>query len=194
MADNDSKQSKGGKPTGRKLFETLLAGLLDFMWGKGMPDIQRQLQQSTPDTLATVIGHITFALVQQGAEEGEAKGLEFDFDMLIGVATELIESLEKMAAAMNIEVDPEAVSLHALVQALNDYAQTFPDPEAARQEAQKALKGFTADDWDTAKATLSDIGAQRGVNPFAQAEQGAPTQSGPTPPGPQRSGLMGAGQ
>lgn len=185
-------------PSERKLYETLLAGLLDFMWGKGMPDIQRQLQQATPDTLATIIGHITFALVQQGAEQGESKGHEFSFGMLIGVATELIESLEKMAAAMNIQVDPDAVSLRALVQALNDYAETLPDGSQEQKDAKEALKSFSQQDWQQAHTTLSDIASAHGASsqpPSGPQQppgpQGAPMQGNPGPRGP---GLMGAGQ
>lgn len=176
-----------------KLFETLLAGLLDWVWGKGKADIQRQIQQATPDTLATIIGHITFALVQQGAEQAKAAGQTLDVDMLFGVATELIESLEKMAAAMNLQFDPQAVSLQALTQALNDYAESLPDGSAAQQEAKEALAQFSQQDMDTAASTLSEIGERHGVDPFGQA---APAQGGVQagPPAAQQQGLMGAGQ
>lgn len=182
----------------RKLFETLLAGLLDWVWGKGRPDIQRQIQQATPDTLPTIIGHITFALVQQGAEQGEAAGHDFDTELLLGVATELIESLEKMAAAMNMQFDAQAVSLQALTQTLNDYAESLPDGSQAQQEAQDAMQTLSQGDMDQAAGTLSEIGQRHGVDPFAQhgsaqppaGQGGDPTQQGALPQ--QQQGLMGA--
>lgn len=187
----------------RKLFETLLAGLLDWMWGKGKPDIQRQIQQATPDTLPTVIGHITFALVQQGAEQGHAAGHTFDMEMLVGVATELIESLEKMAAAMNIQFDAQAVALQAMTQALNDFAESLPDGSQAQQDAREAIKDFTPEEFNEAAGTLREIGQRNGVDPFAQqggqqpsggqapvGQGGDPTQQGALPQ--QQQGLMGA--
>lgn len=183
-----------------KLFETLLAGLLDWVWGKGKADIQRQIQQATPDTLAPTIGHITFALVQQGADQAHQAGHTLDTDMLMGVATELIESLMKMAAAMNLQFDAQAVAFQALTQALNDYAASLPDGSAAQQEAKEALAQFSQQDMDTAASTLSEIGERHGVDPFApqggqQSPQGGgqggdPMQSMAAPQ--QQQGLMGA--
>lgn len=187
----------------RDLYETLLAGLLDWVWGKGQADIQRQLQQATPDTLATVIGHIVYALVQQGAEQGHAAGHDFDMDMLLGVATELIESLEKMAGAMNMQFDAQAVALQALTQALNDYADSLPDGSQAQQDAREALKQLSQQDLNDAGSTLSEIGQRNGVDPFAQAGAGggtgagagSATQGAPAGDGaPQQGGLMGAAQ
>lgn len=177
----------------RKLFETLLAGLLDWVWGKGKPDIQRQIQQATPDTLPTVIGHVTFALVQQGVEQGEQAGHDFDTEMLLGVATELIESLEKMAGALGQQFDAKSVSLQALTQVLNDYAESLPDGSQAQKEAQEAMQELSPGDMDQAAGTLSEIGQQNGVDPFAQQGGqggGDPTQQGV--PSQQQQGLMGA--
>jgi hypothetical protein len=179
----------------QKLFETLLAGLLEWVWGKGKPDIQRQIQQATPDTLAPIIGHITYALVQQGADQAKGAGHELDTDMLMGVATEIIESLMKMAAAMNLQFDAQAVALQALTQALNDYAESLPDGSAAQQEAKDALAEFSQQDMDDAASTLNQIGSRNGVDPFAQVKQaqgGQPPQEAAQ--APQQQGLMGAAQ
>lgn len=192
----------------RNLYETMLAGLLDWIWGKGQADIQRQLQQANADTLGTTIGHIVYALVQQGAEQGHAAGHDFDMDLLLGVATELIESLEKMAGAMNMQFDAQAVALQALTQALNDYADSLPDGSQAQQEAREALKQLSPQDFNDASSTLSAIGQRNGVNPFAQAGAGGgAADAGPidtsgnnmgpgSPAGgpPQQGGLMGAAQ
>lgn len=189
--DPGAQAGQGGSPKQRKLFETLLAGLLDWVWGKGRPDIQRQIQQATPDTLPTVIGHITYALIQQGVEQGERAGHDFDTDMLLGVATELIESLEKMAAALNQTFDAHAVSLQALTQTLNDYAESLPDGSDAQREAQQAMQTLSQGDMDQAAGTLQEIGQRNGVDPFAtQDQQGQPSQG--SQPAPQ--GLMGAAQ
>lgn len=189
MAKQQAQASSGDDE--QKLYETLLAGLLNFIWGQGQADIQRQLQQATKDTLATIIGHITFALVQQGADQAEKSGKHLSMDMLLGVATEMIESLEKMAGAMNIQFDAKAVSLQALVQALNDYAESLPQGSQAQAEAKQALKEFGQQNIDDAASTVQQIGQANGVDPFAQAGQ-----SGGQPPGaaaaPQPQGLMGA--
>lgn len=179
----------------RKLYETLLAGLLNWVWGKGQPDIQHQIQAATPDTLPTIIGHITFALVQQGAEQGEQAGHDFDTEMLLGVATELIESLEKMAAGMDMQFDAKAVSLQALTQVLNDYAESLPDGSQAQQEAQQAMRELSPDTFNQAAGTLQQIGQENGVDPFAQGggqPQGAPGPEQPGVPPQQQQGLMGA--
>jgi len=187
---NQQAQASSGDDE-RKTYETLLAGLLDFVWGQGQADIQRQLQQATKDTLATIIGHITFALVQQGADQAEKVGKHLSMDMLFGVATEMIESLEKMAGALNIPFDAKAVGLQALVQALNDYAESLPPGSAAQQEAKDALKQFGQQNIDDAAGTVQQIGQANGVDPFGQAGQGgAQPPAGPSAPPPQ--GLMGA--
>jgi hypothetical protein len=185
----DSSPDSGADPKQQKLYDSLLSGLLEFVWGKGQPDIQRQIQRASKDTLATVIGHIVFALVQQGADQAEQRGFDLSADMLMGVATEMIESLEKMAAAMNIKFDAKAIGLQALVQALNDYAQSLPPGSQAQQDAQDALKQFGQQNINTAAATVQEIGEKNGVNPFAQAGQGAPAAA---PPASQPQGLMGA--
>lgn len=181
----------GGADGERKLYETLLAGLLDFVWGQGQADIQRQLQQATKGTLATIIGHITFALVQQGADQAEKAGKQLSMDMLLGVATEMIESLEKMAGALNIEFDAKAVGLQALVQALNDYAESLPPGSQAQQDAKEALKQFGQQNIDDAASTVQQIGQANGVDPFAQAGPGG-AQPPAGPPASPPQGLMGA--
>lgn len=186
-APPQAKPSQGGQ----KLYDNLLAGLLEFVWGKGKPDIQRQLQQANADTLATVIGHITFALVQQGAEQAEQRGLQPDVNLLLGVATETIESLEKMAAAMNLQFDPKAVSLQALVQTLTDYSQSLPPDSPSQQEAKEALAELGQGTIQQGMQTAQDIGSAHGIDPFGG--QGQPT-AGPAPDagGAQQQGLMGA--
>lgn len=187
--------AKPGTSSQRKLYETLLAGLLDFVWGKGRADIQRQLQQATPDSLATIIGHITFALVQQGAEQGEKAGHAFGMDMLMEVAMELIQSLEKMAAAMNLAFDPHAVSLQAMVQALNDYADTLPRNGQTQQEAADALQSADPAVMQEAGATLQTIGERHGIDLSSLVKErlGQGEQSAPAPTASPQ-GLMGAGQ
>lgn len=185
-----------------KLYQTILAGLLDWIWGKGQPDIQRQLQQASQDTLPTAIGHIVFALVQEGSEQAHDAGHDPSMDVLLGVATELIESLEKMAAALGFQFDAQAVSMQALTTALTDYAHSLPDGSAAQKDAQDALRQLDPGDVRQAGQTLQQIGAQNGVDPFAQQQQqgqGMPAAAAPTGPAaagaqPQGQGLMGAAQ
>lgn len=216
VAPNSASPSTPLKPTGqpnqhsqRRIFEVLLAGLIKWVWGPGKADIQRQIQQATPDTLATIIGHIVYALVQQGAEQGAKAGHDLTMDMLLGVATDLIESLEKMAAALNMQFDPHAVAMQALTQALNDYAESLPDGSAAQKEAQDALKQLSPSAMHQAAGTINTIGQRNGVSPFAPSqqvqqasEQAAGQGDGNDDAQPdngqdvaqQRQGLMGAGQ
>jgi len=191
-----AKTTTHSQPGEQKIFETMLAGLLNWVWGQGKADIQRQIQQATSDTLATTIGHIVYALVQQGAEQAAQKGYELTMDMLMGVATELIESLEKMAAAMNQQFDAQAVGLQALTTALSDYAHSQPEGSEGQQDAQQALKELGKQSVDDASATLSQIGQRNGVDPFAQSQQATQGAQAPSPsaPAPQQQGLMGAAQ
>lgn len=191
-----AKTTAHSQPGEQKIFETMLAGLLDWVWGQGKADIQRQIQQATSDTLATTIGHIVYALVQQGAEQAAQKGFDLTMDMLMGVATELIESLEKMAAAMNQQFDAQAVGLQALTTALSDYAHSQPDGSEGQQDAQNALKELGQQNVDDASSTLAQIGQRHGVDPFAQSQQSAQGAQAPSSaaPAPQQQGLMGAAQ
>lgn len=181
-----------------KLFQQMLAGLLQWIWGKGMPDIQHQLQGATDGTLPVVIGHIAFALIQEGVDQGEKAGHTFDTDMLMGIATELIESLTKMAAGMNMQFNAKALSLRALVQVLSDYADTLPPGSDAQQQAKEAMQELGQSGVQQGADALKQIGAENGVDPFAgqgqpaQDPSQAPQDPNQPPPGPQQQGLMGA--
>lgn len=185
--DTTGQDQQDTSPAQQRLFQQLLGGLLDWVWGKGKPDIQRQLQQAQDNTLPVVIGHITFALVQQGVEQGEKAGHSFDTDLLMGVATELIESLAKMAAGMNMQFDAKALAMRALVQVLSDYADTLPDGSQAQQEAQQAMQELGPQGMQQGADALRQVGQDTGTDPFAQSQgQPAPTAGAP------QQGLMGA--
>jgi hypothetical protein len=184
---------KGPQSSQTKLFQQLLAGLLQWMWGKGMPDIQRQLQGANNNTLPVVIGHIAFALVQEGVDQGEKAGQTFDTEMLMGVATEVIESLTKMAAGMNMQFNAKALSLRALVQVLSDYADTLPPGSDAQQQAKEAIQELGQGGMQQGADALKQIGAENGVDPFAGQGQGQGQPAPPNqPPAPSQQGLMGA--
>ncbi len=173
-------------------FETMVAGLLEYIYGKGEKGIRKQLKDAK--NLPQTVGLAAFHLVKSAADQATQAGHEFDLDMVMGVATEVIDSLFKMAAALKLKVgDPEQANAEALFTAVQAYQQTAK-PGSEEQESAKAMLAQMQQEGmvDEGAATLQELGAKAGVDPFADANA---AQAPPQTPMAQgvRAGLMGMG-
>lgn len=180
-ADEDAPPS----PQETETFETMVAGLLEYIYPPGSdqpnPGIVQQLREAKDP--AGAAGNVTLLLVQEAAKQAEAAGLEFDMDMLLGVATEVIESLMKLAKASKVKItDDETFMAGALFAAIQGYIASTP-PGSEEQDAAKAMLAQMqqAGMVDEGAAELQRLGQKAGVDPFAQAE--APPQDSGAPQG-----------
>lgn len=169
-------------------FETMVAGLIEFIYGQGQKGIAKQLKSAK--NLPQTVGMVTLQLVKTAADQATAAGREFDLDMILGCATEIIDSLFQMARALKLDVgDPEQAGAEALFTAIHAYQASTP-PGSEEQEAAKAMLAQMQQDGlvDEGVAALQAMGAKAGVDPFA--DEAAPPQQTPMAQGV-RAGLMG---
>jgi len=118
-------------------FETMVAGLIEFIYGQGQKGIAKQLKSAK--NLPQTVGMVTLQLVKTAADQATAAGREFDLDMILGCATEIIDSLFQMARALKLDVgDPEQAGAEALFVAIQAYQASTP-PGSEEQEAAKAM-------------------------------------------------------
>lgn len=167
-----------------ELFGTLVASLRNHIFGKGEGGIARALGEAAPDDIGRVIGEMTFAMVQEVAHQAEERGAQLDYDMLIGVATEVIDDVVELAAASGIEV-PDEQREFALLYAQQLYVESQSPTDDQREAARQDLAMLKRDgEVDAATEYVQMRGAQHGADPFDVAgRDGGPAGA--------RPGLMG---
>ncbi len=182
--------------------ETMTAGLIKHIFGKGEEGIKEQLSKS--QDLPRDIGSLAYTLVDAAADQATKAGREFDLDMLMGVVTEIIDSVMQLAEALGVidDADDDELREFALMSAVEAYiASGEPSPDEV-EAAKQMLAGMSeSGDVDEAASTLKRMGASRGEDPFAEdaPAEGAPPEApvdappeGMQPPGnaPIRPALM----
>lgn len=180
---------EAASPQDTQTFETMVAGLLEHLYGPAEKATLKQLKSAKNP--ATEAGNITFLLVQEAAHQAEAAQIEFDMDMLFGVATEIIDSLLKMCQAGKVKIaDEEDFRAQALITAVNAYAASAPAGSEEQEQAKAMLAEMQQSGMVQEGASeLQRLGAKHGVDPFAQP---APKKNAMAQ-GVQQ-GLMGAAQ
>jgi len=171
-------------------FETMVAGLVEFIHGKGKAGINKQLDEAKDEeSLAKAVGTIAFTLTQEAAQQAKSAKQELSMDILLGVATEVIDALSRvLAVKRRLPKDVETFGKKALIFAIHAYLMTSkPSPE--EQEEAKAMLAEMQQGGmvDEAVGQLDELGKQTGTDAFADVK---PKQA-PMAEGIQR-GLMGA--
>jgi hypothetical protein len=158
----------------RVTYETIVAGLTEFMFGKGKDGIVKQLQSAGKD-LTVKMGQITFTLLKQAVEQSKQTQVEIDMEMMMAVATEVIDSLIRMVRALKIKAPADGLMREqALMVATQSYLATTQPGSEEQAAAQQALQQMDADGTMAAGAkTLGGIGKRAGVDPYATAGQAA---------------------
>jgi hypothetical protein len=188
-------QGEGGDMD-QDTFETMVAGLLEHLMGPAKDATVKKLRKAK--NVAREAGLMVYHYVQMAATQAEDANRELDIDILLGVATEIAESLMKMAQAAKVKIaDPEAFMAEAILTAVQAYVASVP-PGSEEQEAAKAMLAQMQADGSVEQgaAELSRLGQKMGVDPFKDAQQASPPQqqSSPQtqPPTAPPAGLMGA--
>lgn len=163
-------------------FEHILAGLLDYVYGKGLAGIEKQIKAAKKD-VAEAIGRITFTLVSEASKQAQQAGKDIGMDVMFGVATEVIDSLIRMAEKLGKDIDPDETREDAMMVALQTFLMTTKGDPEKQEIAQQLLAEMAAEgDTDMAASELQRMGQRAGVDPFAEEGQ---------PPKPARPSLMG---
>lgn len=166
-------------------FETMVAGLIEHIFGPAEKDMKSMLLNSKD--VGQDIGAATLALVQSAAEQAGQAKRDFDLDMLLGVATEVIDSLMGMAESLGVieSADDDDVRSDALLTAVNGYIATLEPGSEEREAAKQVLQQMMDEGMvGEAESTIAEMGKRRGVDPFAE-DEGLDQQPSPQQPAEQ---------
>lgn len=158
-------------------FVMLSAGLRNYVYGPGEKGIVEGLMQA--DDRGRVMGEMVFALVQEAAKQAEDAGRELDMDILMGVATELIDDITELLAAHGTELTDKERE-YALLYAQQLYVESYNPAPEEREAAKAQLAEFYKDgSVHQTAAYVQKRGTEEGVDPFGVNSMG------------QRPGIMG---
>jgi hypothetical protein len=166
-------------------FEAMVASLTEHLTGPAGDKLIKRLK--TVDSPAQHVGVAVFQLVKAAADEAAAAQRPTSIELLLGVASDVIESIMRMAQAAKIDIgDPEDFMAEALFSAVQAYGTSAPQG-SEEQEAAKAMLADMQQDGtlDEGVAAMQEMGAKAGVDPFAPKQN--PMAQGV------RAGLMGNG-
>lgn len=197
MQAQEQEEQQGGVDPDVDTYETMVAGLVKHIFGPGEKAIIEMVKNS--QNLAQDIGAATLALVQSAAEQAAQAGKEYDIDMLLGVSTEVIDSMLQIAEAVGVidKADDQALQEDCLMVAVEGYVATAEPGSEDQEAAQQMLQQLKdSGDFDEAQKTLAGVAKRRGQDTdFENAEplaaggvdQGAaPPQPAPQPGGGRR--------
>lgn len=151
-------------------FATAVAGLREYIFGAGEAGIVQAL--SGADDIGRVMGEITYSLVSEAGHQAEEAGAAMVWDVLIGVATEVIDDLSELAMANDIEVTAKDQE-YALLYAQQLYVESSDPSNEERQDAQMQLAEFQqSGELDEAVSYVQQRGAEEGADPFGVQSMG----------------------
>lgn len=147
-------------------FVMMVSGLRSHIFGPAESGIVEQLSQAPEGEIGRVMGEITFALVQEAAHQAEENGRELTMDILMGVATEVIDDLAELADAYGMPVQDKDRE-YALLFAQQLYVDNSNPSDDERNAAKQTLAQMKQDgSVDTATKYVQQRGAEEGVDPF----------------------------
>lgn len=168
---------------GVETFETMVAGVREYLFGEAEQRVRDQLRKA--QDLPREIGALTMTMCVEGSRQAQEAGVEVDMDIILGLATEVIDDLLAIAEAMGLieSADDDGLREDSLLAAVEAYLATSNAGPEEREAAMQMLAQMQGDgSMAEAAGTLAERGGARGVDPFADEQQGGP-QSAP-PPGP----------
>lgn len=145
-------------------FATMVAGLRKYVFGPGEQGIVDAMQKA--DQPGRVLGEVVFSLVQEAAKQAKSQNNDLNMDILMGVATELIDDITELMHAHGMDIQQKDREF-ALLYAQQLYVQNY-NPTADDREAAKAQLGQYQQDGsvDTAVKYVQQRGAEAGTDPF----------------------------
>lgn len=157
-------------PQAEQQFETILAGLLEFVFGKGRKGIEQQIKGAKD--VPEAIGQIAYSLIEEASKQAQESQQELDMDVLFGVAAELIDSLIRMADKLGKDIDEDTAREEAMMAALQAFLITAKADPEQQEIAKQMLAEMTAEgDTDMAAVELQRMGKRAGTDPFAGDQQ-----------------------
>lgn len=158
-----ARQAQAADPD-EEMFAMMVSGLREHIFGKGEQGILEAMTNA--DDPGRVMGEITFALVREAAHQAEEAGQELVWDVLIGVATEVIDDITEMVSAHGMEITDKHREF-ALLYAQQLYVEQQQPSKEERQAAQQELAmQKESGEVDQAVQYIQQRGTEEGVDPF----------------------------
>jgi hypothetical protein len=145
-------------------FASMVAGLRKYLFGPGEQGVVDALQHA--DDPGRVLGEVVFSLVQEAVKQSKAQNNDMSMDILLGVATELIDDITELMDAHGMQLsqkDREYGLLYAQQLYVQNYNPTDDDREAAKAQLGQFQKNGAL---DTAVSYVQQRGAEAGADPF----------------------------
>lgn len=147
-----------------EMFVVMTAGMRQHIFGKGEAGIVKRMQEA--DDPGRVMGEIVFALLREVGHQAEEQGKELVWDVLIGVATEMIDDITELMSAHGMDLTDQQRE-YALLYAQQLYVETYQPSTDERAAAQQQLGQFQqSGEFDQAVSYIQQRGMEAGVDPF----------------------------
>lgn len=161
-------------PDEQAVFEEMVAGLRDHIFGAAEGSIRAKLRQS--QDIHQDIGSMALAMVMEAGKQAGSAGIDADFEMLVSVGTEVISDLLEVAEAMGlIDKVTDDDAMKAMMVAVRAYLMSADVSPEEQEAAKAALQQMQLDgSVDEVAGRIQRLGEQEGVDPFAEGEQVAP--------------------
>jgi hypothetical protein len=165
-----AKQPQVSGADEEKVFTMMVAGLREHVFGKGEQGIVKRMSEAEAEDVGRVCGEMVFSLVREAAKQAESAGHELSIDMLLGVATELIDDISELMEAYGKPMD-EKQREFALLYAQQLYVENSNPTDEEREAAKQSLSAMReSGDVATATEYVQQRGAEAGADPFGVAE------------------------
>lgn len=175
-AQTAAQPQTGGTDPDEQTFAMLVAGLREHVFGAGEQGIVKAMTEA--DDPGRVLGEIVFALVREAAKQAEKAQRELDMDILMGVATELIDDITELMAGHGMQLEDKQREF-ALLYAQQLHVESSDPSDDERNAAKQSLAGMKeSGEVDTAVEYVAKRGAEEGVDPFGMESQQAPGMMG----------------
>lgn len=164
-----ARQPQANDPD-EEMFVMMVAGLRKHIFGPGEQGIVKTMTEA--DDPGRVMGEITFSLVREAAHQAEEAGKELVWDVLIGVATEVIDDITELMEASGMEItdkDREYALLYAQQLYVDSSEPTPEDREAAKQQLSEFQQSGEV---DQTVSYIQQRGTEAGVDPFGVESMG----------------------
>lgn len=147
-------------------FTTMVAGLRKHIFGAGEAGIVKAMTEA--DQPGRVLGEVVFSLLFEAGKQAQQAGRDLGMDILIGVATEVIDDICELMAAHGMQISDNDKQF-ALLYAQALYTQKVAG--SATPDDRNAAKAMLAQQkqdgsLDTAVSYVQQKGMEAGVDPF----------------------------
>ncbi len=152
----------------QELVNSLNSQIEKRIHGPGREQILAAFEQ---DPTADGVAEIVYEIIVSVASQAESRGAPLDVAILMGVATETIDMLLEILAAMGTDMVVEEMQEESLIKVMMLHMETVQDDPEEVAAAQEMLAEMTGD--GTMQAVMNHIGDKASASPEEMLTAGA---------------------